>query len=96
MVKIKNLKFILAAALLILIFLPTLAKLHKLNSKNRGLQDQIIDLQRSNAQLSSEVRRLKEDTDYVEKIARQKMGLTKKDEIIYKIREEGKTKSSDE
>ncbi len=96
MVKIKNLKFILTAALIILIFLPGLVKLHKLNSKNRDLEDQIIKLQRSNAEFASEVRRLKEDTDYVEKVARQKMGLTKKEEIIYKIREEGKTKSSDE
>ena len=96
MARNKKIIYILIITGLILIFLPSFIKLQMLKSKNENLQEAIIDLQRSNASLSEEQERLQSDLDYVEKIARQKMGVTRKGEVIYKIVEEGGDKKQNE
>jgi cell division protein FtsB len=89
MARKKKLIYILIIVGLVLIFLPSFIKVQRLKSRDNDLQKAIIELQRSNALLSEEERKLQEDTDYVEKVARQKMGVTRKGEVIYKIVEEG-------
>ena len=68
-----------------LVFLPSYAKMQDLKKINQEYKQQVADLQNENAQLREERRLLNEDPDYLEKVAREKMGLIKEGEVIYKI-----------
>lgn len=71
--------FIVAA-----VFLPGFSKLQKLREKNRNLERRIEILTKANEELKKEEEKLENDPSYVEKVAREKLGLTRKDEIVLK------------
>ena len=66
------------------IFLPGFAKLESLREKNRNLEKRIEILMKTNKELAKEKEKLENDPSYIEKIAREKLGMTRKDEIILK------------
>ena len=66
-------------------FLPSYTKMQDLKQKNWDYQQQIKILQAKNAQLLKEKKLLENDPEYVEKVAREKMGLIKEGEVVYKI-----------
>lgn len=70
---------------MVIIFIPGYTKLLSLKNENRNLAQQIKHLKRTNQGLEKELNLLAEDKEYIEKIAREKLGLTKEGEIIYKI-----------
>jgi cell division protein FtsB len=76
--------FILAFVALI-VFLPSYTKMQDLKQKNEDYQNQIQNLTKKNVELTEEKRRLTEDPDYLEKVAREKMGLIKEGEVVYQI-----------
>jgi cell division protein FtsB len=67
-----------------LLFLPGFSKLHRLRKKNRNLEKRIEILTKTNEELKKEKEKLENDPSYVEKVAREKLGLTRKDEIVLK------------
>ena len=67
-----------------LIFLPGFAKLQRLKEKNRNLERRIEILTKTNEELAKEKEKLENDPSYIEKIAREKLGMTRKDEIVLK------------
>ena len=82
----KNVYFLLIFALLLLmIFLPTFSKKQRLLDKNRMYQKQIEDLKKENIRLAEEKRKLEEDPVYLESVAREKMGLVRDGEMIFRI-----------
>lgn len=81
--------------LFIVIFLPGYSKFQELSQKNKLLEEKMDQMQISNERLKEEIKRLQEDPIYVEKIARDKLKITKKDEVIYKIIEKDKDDSRD-
>ena len=66
-------------------FLPSYTKMQDLKQKNLEYQQQIRELQGKNAKLEKEKRLLETDPAYLEKVAREKMGLIKEGEVVYKI-----------
>ena len=70
--------------ILALIFLPGFAKLESLREKNRNLEKRIEILTKTNKDLAKEKEKLENDPSYIEKIAREKLGMTRKDEIVLK------------
>lgn len=83
---LKNAFWIFAAAVLILLmFLPTFSRKQKLIEKNREYRAQIQDLKKQITTLSEEKRKLEEDPVYRERVAREKMGLVKDGEVIFRI-----------
>jgi cell division protein FtsB len=66
------------------IFLPGFSKLQELKEKNRNLERRIEILKRTNKKLEEEQEKLEKDPTYVEKIAREKLGMARKGEIILK------------
>ncbi|MDD5449146.1 MAG: septum formation initiator family protein [Candidatus Omnitrophica bacterium] len=78
--------------LFIVLFLPGYSKFQELAQKNRYLEEQMRQTRISNERLKDEIKRMREDPVYVEKIARDKLRVTKKGEVIYKIVEEEKDK----
>ena len=65
-------------AILLVIFLPPFAKYQELRYKNKSLQWQIKSLKDETKKLEEEKRRLETDISYVEKKARDKIGVAKK------------------
>ena len=70
--------------ILALIFLPGFSRYQKVSAECRKLKAQIETLQKINAKLEKEKYKLEHDIEYVEKKARDKLGVVRKDEIPYK------------
>jgi len=83
---IKNGIWIFIVAFLILVvFLPTFSKKQEIKQKNIQLEKQIEDFKRENVRLREEKRLLIEDPVYLERVAREKMGIVRDGEMIYRL-----------
>ena len=79
----KKLIYISAGLLIVAaVFLPGFSKLQQLKEENRNLEKRIEVLTKTNEELEKEKEKLENDPSYVEKIAREKLGMARKDEII--------------
>ncbi len=72
------------------VFLPGFSRLQKLREKNDQLQKRIKLLEKHNDKLKGELLKMREDPEYVEKRAREKLGIIKKGEIIYRAKGESR------
>ena len=70
---------------LLLVFMPSYTKMQDLRQKNADYQKQIEQLKVKNVQLTEEKRLLQDDPVYLEKVAREKMGLACGGEMVYRI-----------
>jgi len=84
MAKSRLIKFVLIAGAVILVFLPPFAKYQELQYKNRMLEEEIKETRRETKRLEEEKRRLLTDTAYIEKRARDKIGVVRNGEIVIK------------
>jgi cell division protein FtsB len=71
--------------ILLITFLPGYTKLQELKEENRDLQVKIDKIKLENALLENEISRLKQDPIYQEEIIRDKLGVVRKGEVIYKL-----------
>lgn len=78
--------YISILVILLLIFVPGYVKFIALYSKNKYLEKEITRLEKENKKLSEEKKRLENDIGYVEKVARESMGVTKEGEILVEIK----------
>ena len=83
-IRIKPIHLVLAAVIAV-IFLPGYIKFIQLKVRNMHLEGEISRLEKENLKLYKEKKKLEEDINYVEKVARESMGVTKKGEIHIKI-----------
>ena len=72
-------------ALIALIFLPGYIKFTQLKVRNMHMEREITRLEKENLKLFKEKKKLEQDINYVEKVARESMGVTKKGEIPIRI-----------
>jgi len=75
----------LIAFLILVIFLPTFSKKQELKQKNIQLEKQMEDFKTENVRLREEKRLLIEDPVYLERVAREKMGIVREGEMIYRL-----------
>ncbi|MFH1655075.1 MAG: septum formation initiator family protein [Candidatus Omnitrophota bacterium] len=75
------------AFIVLIIFLPGYSRLQDLRQKNRDLENRIDELQQENLTLKEKQELLENDPYYLEKVAREKMGVAREGEIIYRIEE---------
>ena len=59
--------------------------MQQLKQKNLNYRKQIEELRLKGVSLKEEKRRLENDPVYLEKVAREKMGLVKEGEVVYKV-----------
>lgn len=83
-IRIKPL-YIGVVIILLVLFLPGYAKFMELRAKNLYLEREIARLEQENIRLYKEKTKLEEDMDYVEKVARESMGVTREGEIPIRI-----------
>lgn len=89
--------FWLAAGLIGLVFLSWVLfapgggylQYRKARQELNTIKKKNIELEESNAALRREIERLKTDEEYLEKVAREKHGLLKKDERVYEFNASG-------
>jgi len=62
-----------------------LLHLRRLRQENRTLEERIFILMHDNRELRSRITRLRTDDGFLEKVAREKLGLAKEGEIIYRF-----------
>ena len=91
MIKNANWRFLVAFVILI-VFLPSYSKLQDLRQKNTDYASEISRLKKENLRLAQEKSRLEKDPVYLEKVGREKMGLVREGEVVYKIVPETKGK----
>lgn len=75
-------KRIILIVVLTIIFLPPFVKYQQISWKSRELDNQIRSLKEEIKKLEAEKIRLQTDITYVERKAREKIGVVKKGEII--------------
>ncbi|MBN2097338.1 MAG: septum formation initiator family protein [Candidatus Omnitrophica bacterium] len=73
------------AAVLGIIFIPGFIKMRNLAQENRRLEQQIAEIRQSNQSLQEQQQMLKNDPLYLEKIAREKLGVARKGEVVYRV-----------
>jgi cell division protein FtsB len=62
-----------------------LQHLSHMRAEQVELERTAFDLQQNNARLRDRIRRLRSDDTYLEKLARERLGLVKKGEILYRL-----------
>ncbi len=62
-----------------------LAHLRRMRDEQRNLEQTVFDLQQRNEQLRQRIHRLDTDDLYIEKLARERLGLVKPGELIYRV-----------
>ena len=63
-----------------------LVKYNRLRSEHAKLVEQTRVLQLENTDLTNEAQALEKSDEYIEKVARDRMGMVKGDEVIFKFR----------
>lgn len=87
MAKKRLILFFAIVIILVLIFFPSFSRYQKLSSERKRLQKKIEELERLNRQLEEKKYKLEHDIEYIERRAREKLGIVKKGEVPYKIEE---------
>ena len=83
---LKNAFLLFAVAFVVLVaFVPTFSRVQDLKQRDLEYQRHINELEREHAKLKKEKRLLEDDPVYLEKVAREKMGLIREGEVVYQI-----------
>ena len=83
---IKNaLSLFIIVVIIALLFLPSYSKMQELKQKNQEFIQRIEQLEAKNKNLEIERQRFLNNPEYLEKFAREKMGLIRQGETVYKI-----------
>ena len=77
------------AALFVAVLTPRLLEVQKLRQRSEALEKDLAALKRQNDSLEAEMRLLRDDPVYLEKVARSKFNKAKEGEIVYKVVREG-------
>ena len=89
MLRKRRVLFLVAILLgLIIIYLPGYTKLQELKDKTKNLEDRINEVNAENALLEDQMLRMQNDPVYQEEVLRQKLGVVRKGEVIYKLEPE--------
>ena len=87
--------FISLLVLFVALIAPRVLQVQSLKSRSVSLEQELRDLKKQNDRLETELRLLRDDPVYLEKVARQEYNKAKEGEIVYKIVREGQnTKTS--
>ena len=73
---------------LLIIFFPAYSKIQELRDRNRDLDARIKKVELENRRLKQEISRIQDDPIYQEEVVREKFGVVRKGEVVYKIGEE--------
>lgn len=76
------------AVVVALMFFNEISKVYFLKSENERIEKRIEDLEVQNKAYKEEIKALKQDERYIEKILREELGMIKEKEKIFRFKEE--------
>ncbi len=77
--------FAVSIALFVALVAPRAVQIESLKDRSRRLEKELVDARLNNAKLEQELRLLRDDPVYLEKVAREKFNKAKEGEIVYKV-----------
>ena len=77
--------FILLVIVFAVLLSPRVVQVLQLKTRSRNLETEIARLRLENQKLENELRMLRDDPVYLEKVAREKLNKAKEGEIVYKV-----------
>ena len=77
--------FLVFLGIMLVIFLPGYGKIQEMSQKNKALEANIKKLQAENSALILEKEKLEKDPEYLEQVGREKLGIVKKGETVYRL-----------
>jgi len=83
----KSLFILIIVSLAIYIFTKELSRIYSLHEKNGRIKRRIEDIKTENERLEKQITILSNETKFIEKIARDELGMIKQSEKIYKFQE---------
>jgi cell division protein FtsB len=78
-------KIVIFFLILIFIYYPGYRKIKELSRERRQICNKIEEIEKENKLLEEKLYKLENDADYIEKRAREKLGLLGKGEILYRF-----------
>lgn len=76
------------AVVVALMFFNEISKVYFLKNENKRIEKRIEDLEAQNRAYREEIKALKQDERYIEKILREDLGMIKDKEKIFRFKEE--------
>ena len=76
------------AVVVALMFFNEISKVYFLKNENKRIEKRIEGLEAQNSTYREEIRALKQDERYIEKILREELGMIKEKEKIFRFKEE--------
>ena len=76
------------AVVVALMFFNEISKVYFLKNENKRIEKRIEDLEAQNKAYKEEIKALKQDERYIEKILREELGMIKEKEKIFRFKEE--------
>ncbi len=81
--------FVLLAVLFAFLLVPRMVQVRSLRERSESLEKDLLGLKKKNEALEYELRLLKDDPVYLEKVARAQFNKAKEGEVVYKVVREG-------
>lgn len=75
------------AVVVALVFFNEISKVYFLKNENKRIEKRIEDLEVQNRVYKEEIKALKQDERYIEKILREELGMIKEKEKIFRFKE---------
>ncbi len=75
-------------AVVALVFFNEISKVYFLKNENKRIEKRIENLETQNRAYREEIKALKQDERYIEKILREELGMIKEKEKIFRFKEE--------
>ncbi|MCM8812487.1 MAG: septum formation initiator family protein [Candidatus Omnitrophica bacterium] len=82
---LKTLKVTLFVLFIYIFFFPTVVKMQEMKQRDAALSAELSRLQQENRILSEEIEMLKTDPVYIESVAREKLKVARKHEMILRV-----------
>jgi cell division protein FtsB len=80
---------VISLILLGVIFIPGYLRIKNLSRQNSELEQQIKETEQANIKLEKEQKLMISDPVYLEEVARKKLGVARKGEVVYKVLPQG-------
>ena len=86
---LKRIRFVIIIVVLVLVFLPGFSKLQEMRLKLADLEKDVLKVKKDNALLEQRIAQLQNNPEYLEMVARNRMGIVRKGETPVRIIREG-------
>lgn len=80
--------YLVIAVVVTLVFFNEISKVYFLKNENKRIEKRIENLEAQNKAYRDEIKALKQDERYIEKILREELGMIKDKEKIFRFKEE--------